>query len=545
MGARTRRFTSTTSGSIKAKAAGAAIASAIVVLAGCGGSQGVAESSALAIRGDVASSEASDPAIQDPVSPFDPEVIDSILNLFASGEGVGAEPGTIILSTAEPATIVEWDEPSMTTVVKPPVDAPVVIFQQNKSVAPEEDDGVVTDEQSVYVPGEDRVYVPGQDDVVKETVPKIDVWSVAPEEDDGVVTDGQRVYVPDLLSVIVALENTREVFETIVKIDFWSLEIGAGEKLDQLTRDPKSVTFNSGANDATGTMPVQIASTETALTVNAYKRLGYVFDGWATSVNGSSEYADGFKYPFLSDTTLYARWLAAPSSTVAFNANGGDGTMVGQSANQLTPLKANEFTKLGYVFDGWAFISSGSKAYANGDDYTFNENATLYARWVAAPSSTVTFNANGGDGTMVGQTANQLTPLKANEFTKLGYVFDGWAFISSGSKAYANGDDYTFNENATLYARWAGCPVISGPWTVTAAVGGVTRMVVFSAPTMTSSWTTFQARANTGQSATISTSSSSGAIQVRGLVKKANNTFTVTGTTANGCSYTSQKSTTP
>jgi hypothetical protein len=32
---------------------------------------------------------------------------------------------------------------------------------------------------------------------------------------------------------------------------------------------------------------------------------------------------------------------------------------------------------------------------------------------------------------------------------------------------------------------------------------------------------------------------------VRGLTKKANNTFTVTGTTDNGCSYTSQNSTTP
>lgn len=195
--------------------------------------------------------------------------------------------------------------------------------------------------------------------------------------------------------------------------------------------------------------------------------------------------------------------------------------------------------------NGWATSVNGSNAYADGFKYPFFSDITLYARWVAAPSSTVTFNANGGEGTMVGQTAIQLTPLKANEFTKLGYVFDGWAFISSGSKAYANGDDYTFNENATLYAWWARCPVISGPWTVTAAVGGVTRMVVFSAPTMTSSWTTFKARANTGQSATISTSSSSGAIQVRGLVKKANNTFTVTGTTANGCSYTSQNSTTP
>jgi len=99
----------------------------------------------------------------------------------------------------------------------------------------------------------------------------------------------------------------------------------------------------------------------------------------------------------------------------------------------------------------------------------------------------------------------------------------------------------------------AGAPVIRGSvddecekakeWEIpTAAVGGVTRTVVFTAPTYTSPWTQFTATANTGQSATISTSASSGSIQVRGLTKKANNTFIVTGTTANGCTYTSPPS---
>ena len=89
-----------------------------------------------------------------------------------------------------------------------------------------------------------------------------------------------------------------------------------------------------------------------------------------------------------------------------------------------------------------------------------------------------------------------------------------------------------------------GCEAAKNSWTATAAVGGVTRTVVFTAPTYTSPWTKFIATANTGQSATISTSASRGSIQVRGLTKKANNTFIVTGVTANGCSYTSPPSTT-
>ena len=86
------------------------------------------------------------------------------------------------------------------------------------------------------------------------------------------------------------------------------------------------------------------------------------------------------------------------------------------------------------------------------------------------------------------------------------------------------------------------CEPATGSWTATAAVGGVTRTVIFTAPTHTSPWTKFTATANTGQSAEITSSSSSGSIQLRGLTKKANNTFIVTGTTADGCTYTSPPS---
>ena len=39
---------------------------------------------------------------------------------------------------------------------------------------------------------------------------------------------------------------------------------------------------------------------------------------------------------------------------------------------------------------------------------------------------TVTFNANGGTGTMSTQVANVPTALTANTFTRTGYTFSGW-----------------------------------------------------------------------------------------------------------------------
>ena len=70
------------------------------------------------------------------------------------------------------------------------------------------------------------------------------------------------------------------------------------------------------ANGGTGTIPAQDAVTTTALNQNTFTKAGYVFDGWATTQNGSKAYADGASYPFpeKSAANLYARWRCADSS---------------------------------------------------------------------------------------------------------------------------------------------------------------------------------------------------------------------------------------
>ena len=71
---------------------------------------------------------------------------------------------------------------------------------------------------------------------------------------------------------------------------------------------------------------------------------------------------------------------------------------------------------------------------------------------------TVTFNANGGTGTMTDQTIsyNTSTRLKQNEFTREGYTFQGWATTADGSVAYDDEGLVTFKRRTTtLYAVWA------------------------------------------------------------------------------------------
>ena len=71
---------------------------------------------------------------------------------------------------------------------------------------------------------------------------------------------------------------------------------------------------------------------------------------------------------------------------------------------------------------------------------------------------TVTFNANGGSGTMASQTIAVGTSvrLNANAFTRTGYNFDGWATSAAGSAIYADGGMFSVTSgDITLYAAWS------------------------------------------------------------------------------------------
>lgn len=68
---------------------------------------------------------------------------------------------------------------------------------------------------------------------------------------------------------------------------------------------------------------------------------------------------------------------------------------------------------------------------------------------------TVTFDANGGTGTVAAQTASTRTALTSNAFTKTGHTFSGWNTAADGTGIlYAGGASYSFAADLTLYAQW-------------------------------------------------------------------------------------------
>ena len=207
------------------------------------------------------------------------------------------------------------------------------------------------------------------------------------------------------------------------------------------------------------------------LRANTFTRGGdYVFMGW-NSYSGSTyaSYSDGDSVSLERDTTLYAIWKTKSElKKITFNANDGTSSpetkiqYVEANSYAYVTLQANTFTREGYSFVGWAKSADAEKRdYA--DSYSLfqtTSDVTLYAVWKDELHYVITFDANGGEGTMAKQLVDKdsaTVTLNANAFTKSGYVFYGWSTSSynfSSSITHVDGEEITVSYDKKLYAVW-------------------------------------------------------------------------------------------
>jgi hypothetical protein len=101
----------------------------------------------------------------------------------------------------------------------------------------------------------------------------------------------------------------------------------------------------------------------------------------------------------------------------------------------------------------------GGTAYADGATYPFTASVTLYAQWAANPgSATVTFNNNGGQGSLASETESAptaLTLFQDGNMTQTNEYFTSWNTAANGSGTrYTDGAIYPFTSSVTLYAQW-------------------------------------------------------------------------------------------
>lgn len=91
-----------------------------------------------------------------------------------------------------------------------------------------------------------------------------------------------------------------------------------------------------------------------------------------------------------------------------------------------------------------------------GESTTSKCSASIYIP--ALEPVTITFNANGGSGTVpsaINTYVGVANTIPSNSLTRTGYAFNGWNTASDGSgTAYATGSTITPSGNVTLYAQW-------------------------------------------------------------------------------------------
>ena len=235
------------------------------------------------------------------------------------------------------------------------------------------------------------------------------------------------------------------------------------------------VTFNPNYTDAeTTTRTCAVGNSYTYIRrddgATSYTKIadptreGYIFVGWYDAAEGGNAVTTSYKFTAedaKNGKTLYAHWVEAV--TITFDANGGTCSKKNATIKKGATLgydlpSSYSVSRSGYKFDGWFTEKEGGTEVGA---YTtkFETSTTLYAHWTAY-TITITFNANGGTGTMEKQviSSGSNTPLNACAFTRNGYVFTGWGAYGSTAVKYEDKALYnettSYNTTKTLYAIW-------------------------------------------------------------------------------------------
>lgn len=142
-----------------------------------------------------------------------------------------------------------------------------------------------------------------------------------------------------------------------------------------------------------------------------------------------------------------------------------------QGEGQYTPVRNAGMLTHTFAFDNYAGSTEQTKTWylmlthvmesASGktglDEWAMFKSLFVDTVWTYR--AIITFNANGGAGTMNAQTIDQKGQLSPNAFTRDGYSFIGWATSANGPVVYADGEKITVTEDrkgpVTLYAQWA------------------------------------------------------------------------------------------
>lgn len=227
-----------------------------------------------------------------------------------------------------------------------------------------------------------------------------------------------------------------------------------------VTFDPDGGSIVSGKNQIT-------VNYNSLIEAPKCSKVGAEFAGWYVDPNKTVLF-DFANDRVKGNMTLYAKW-ANNLLTIKFE-SGCDNKIDDRKINYNTTLGVNfpSVDRKGYKLLGWfkeeSFENKVTDATifndSNFENLSTEKVTTLYAKW-SPITYTISYNPNGGTGTM---TDNELSydekiQLNENTFVKTGCRFIGWATSADGDVLY--GDKATVKNLTTedgaivyLFAKW-------------------------------------------------------------------------------------------
>jgi len=321
------------------------------------------------------------------------------------------------------------------------------------------------------------------------------IWT-AKEFDVNFDTDGGSSVLP----IEVTYDDLYGVLPTTVKtgytFDGWYTALTEGDKISSNSTvkqasdhtlyarwlpTPYTVTFDSNGGEEIDDLTVYYNAPYGILPIA--EKQGYTFMGWYTALIEGTLIEATTVFDLTENQELFAHW-EIETYDITYNLDGGINHIDNISSYDIEDdtFSILNPTKEGYTFDAW---------YTN-NEYTVLADTTiesgsfgdieLYAKWTANINDLV-FDANTGEGSMTTLQAetDETITLPSNAFTKVDYVFVGWAITPTGEAIYLDQAEYTMGvlSEYTLYAVWGMAYTItfdkqegySGSDTIEAVVG--------------------------------------------------------------------------
>lgn len=161
--------------------------------------------------------------------------------------------------------------------------------------------------------------------------------------------------------------------------------------------------------------------------------------------------------------------ISATVDGVTFACDKGYGTTQIRCYNEgkITISSSNTITAISFTFSG-SYTGGLETSYTNLSTTSWEKALTSQARITAVtvytggsnpPTYTITYDANGGTGTMTDSNSpynsGSTVTVLGNSFTREGYTFDSWNTAANGSgTSYDEDDTFSISDNTTLYAQW-------------------------------------------------------------------------------------------